>query len=146
MTLNGNKVNLPKSVTIKFRDKFKIRRMMKREPLLFHVMLKQGFNWFRVAPNDPPTGTVEVIIDILTDSGWQSQTHQWLPLWLLLLCPSRGHHQCRHDHQNTGWHTHFSQRLHNPMNYLQSLEQASTTLFFALKEDQGIYRRTEERG
>ena len=39
MTLNGNKVNLPKSVTIKFRDKFKIRYMIEREPLLFHIML-----------------------------------------------------------------------------------------------------------
>ena len=30
MTLNGNKINLPKSVTIKFRDKFKIRCLIKR--------------------------------------------------------------------------------------------------------------------
>ena len=30
LTLNGNKINLPKSVTIKFRDKFKIRHMIKR--------------------------------------------------------------------------------------------------------------------
>ena len=43
VTLNGNKINLPKSVTIKFRDKFKIRCLVKREPLLFHIMLKQGF-------------------------------------------------------------------------------------------------------
>ena len=42
MTLNGNKINLPKSVTIKFRGKFKIRCIVKREPLLFHIMLKQG--------------------------------------------------------------------------------------------------------
>ena len=41
-----NKIALPKSVTIKFRDKFKIRHMMKREPLLFHIILRQGFNWF----------------------------------------------------------------------------------------------------
>ena len=46
MTFNGNKINLPKLVMIKFRDKFKIRHMMKREPLLFHIMLRQGFNWF----------------------------------------------------------------------------------------------------
>ena len=39
MTFNGNKINLPKSVTIKFRDKFKIRHMMDREPLLIHIML-----------------------------------------------------------------------------------------------------------
>ena len=37
MTLNRNKVNLPNSVIIPFRDKFK-----RREPLLLHIMLKQG--------------------------------------------------------------------------------------------------------
>ena len=30
MTLNGNKINLPTSVTIKFRDKFKIGSIVKR--------------------------------------------------------------------------------------------------------------------
>ena len=58
MTLNGNKVNLPKSITIKFRDKFKIRNMMEKEPLLFHIMLKQGFTWFTLVSGIPPTETV----------------------------------------------------------------------------------------
>ena len=58
MTFNKNKINLPKSVTITFRDTFKIRHMMKREPLLFHIMLRQGFNWFTLASNDPPTESV----------------------------------------------------------------------------------------
>ena len=53
VTLNGNKINLPKSVTIKFRDKFKIRCIFKREPLLFHIMLKQGLAWFTLASNNP---------------------------------------------------------------------------------------------
>ena len=53
MTFNGNKINLPKFVMIKFRDKFIIRHMMKTEPLLFHIMLKQGFNWFTLASHDP---------------------------------------------------------------------------------------------
>ena len=42
MTFNGNKMNLPKLDTIKLKGKFKIRHRMKKEPLLFHVMLKQG--------------------------------------------------------------------------------------------------------
>ena len=58
VTFNGCHIHLPKSVTIKFRDKFKIRHMVKREPLLFHIMLRQGFNWFTLASNDPSTGTV----------------------------------------------------------------------------------------
>ena len=38
VTFNGKKVNLPKLVTIELKDK--IRHMMKKEPLLFHIMLK----------------------------------------------------------------------------------------------------------
>ena len=51
MTFNSNKINLPKFVMIKFRDKFKIRLRMKREPLLFQIMLKQGLTWFTLASN-----------------------------------------------------------------------------------------------
>ena len=42
MTSNGNKINLPKSVTIKFREKFKIRCLVKkRTPALsYHVKAK----------------------------------------------------------------------------------------------------------
>ena len=39
VTFNGNKINLPKFVMIKFRDKFKIRHIMKREPLLLQFPL-----------------------------------------------------------------------------------------------------------
>ena len=58
MTFNSNKINLPKSITIKFRDKFKIRDKMEREPLLFHIMLRQGFSWFTLASGNPPIQTV----------------------------------------------------------------------------------------
>ena len=46
ITLNGNVVNLPGSVIIPFRDKFKIRRIMKSKPMLLHIMLKQGQTWY----------------------------------------------------------------------------------------------------
>ena len=42
VTFNDNKINLPRVVIIKLKDKIKIRCLMKREPLLFHIMLKQG--------------------------------------------------------------------------------------------------------
>ena len=58
MTFKGNKINLPKSVSIKFRDIFKIRHMSEGEPLLFHIMTREGFNWFILTSNDPPTETV----------------------------------------------------------------------------------------
>ena len=59
MTFNSNKINLTKSITIKFNsNKFKIRHMMEREPLLFQIMLRQGFHWFTLASGNPPTETV----------------------------------------------------------------------------------------
>ena len=45
MTFNSHKINLPKFVTIKLRDKFKTQCMIKRELLLFHIMLKQTYTW-----------------------------------------------------------------------------------------------------
>ena len=42
VTLNGSVVNLPGSVIIPFRDKFKIRQMIRSRPLLLHLMLKLG--------------------------------------------------------------------------------------------------------
>ena len=52
MILSGNKINLTLSVIIPLRDKFKIRCIVKQEPLLFHVMLKQGMTWFLLGTND----------------------------------------------------------------------------------------------
>ena len=46
ITLNGNVINLPGSVIIPFRDKCKIRQIMKSRPLLLHIMLKQGQTWY----------------------------------------------------------------------------------------------------
>ena len=53
MTFNDNKINLPKIVVIKLQDKIKVRRLMNREPLLFHVMIKQGITWFTLASEIP---------------------------------------------------------------------------------------------
>ena len=55
MTFNDNKINLPTVVVIKLCDKIKVRRLMNREPLLFHVMLKQGIMWFTLATETPET-------------------------------------------------------------------------------------------
>ena len=55
VTFNGNKVNLPRLVMIKLRDKFNIRHVMKKEPLPSHIMLKQGITWFTLASNTQET-------------------------------------------------------------------------------------------
>ena len=49
VTFNDNKIDLPKIVVIKLPDKIKVRRLMNRKPLLFHLMLKQGITWFTLA-------------------------------------------------------------------------------------------------
>ena len=46
VTLNGSVVNLPGSVIIPFRDKFKIRQMIRSIPLLLHLLLKLGQIWY----------------------------------------------------------------------------------------------------
>ena len=55
VTFNDNKINLPGIVTIKLRDKIKIGCMMKKEPLLFHAMLKQEITWFTLASSKQET-------------------------------------------------------------------------------------------
>ena len=49
VTFNDDKINLPRIVVIKLCDKIKIRRLINREPLLFHMMIKQGIMWFTLA-------------------------------------------------------------------------------------------------
>ena len=46
VTLNGNEVNLPTTVVIPFRDKFRVRKCIRKQILPLHVMLRQGKMWF----------------------------------------------------------------------------------------------------
>ena len=52
MILNGNDINLLSSVVIPLRDKFRARKLLRRQPLFFHVMLKQGKTWFTLDHNE----------------------------------------------------------------------------------------------
>ena len=45
---NDNKIDLPKIVTIKMKDKIRVRRLMNREPLNLHVMIRQGLTWYNL--------------------------------------------------------------------------------------------------
>ena len=49
VTFNDSKINLLRVVTIKLQDKIKVRCLMKREPLHFHLMLKKGITWLTLA-------------------------------------------------------------------------------------------------
>ena len=55
MIFNEDKINLPSVITIKLQDKIKIRWLMKREPLLIHLMLKWGITWFTLAKGTQET-------------------------------------------------------------------------------------------
>ena len=48
VAVNGRVINLPKLITVKLSDKFKVRHMMGSQPILFHLMLRQGFNWSKI--------------------------------------------------------------------------------------------------
>ena len=53
MTFNNDKTELPKIVAIKIWDKIKVRRLMNRQTLNFHVMIRQGITWFNLEVEIP---------------------------------------------------------------------------------------------
>ena len=65
MMLNGNAINLPTSVVIPLRDKFIARKLLRSQPLFFHVMLKQGKTWFTVDHNDRNPSTTNSCAQVL---------------------------------------------------------------------------------
>ena len=48
ITFNDNRIDLPKIVAIKMRDKIKVRRLMNRKPLNLHMMIRQGITWYNL--------------------------------------------------------------------------------------------------
>ena len=50
ITLNDNEINLPRSMVIVFREKYRARKLLRKHPLLFYIMLKQGKTWFSLVP------------------------------------------------------------------------------------------------
>ena len=53
VTFNNDKVELPKIISIKIWDKIKVRRLMNRQSLNFHVMIKQGIMGFNLEAEIP---------------------------------------------------------------------------------------------
>ena len=50
ITLNNNEIDLPHSVIIPFKERYRARRLLRKHLLLFYVMLKQGKTWFNLVP------------------------------------------------------------------------------------------------
>ena len=49
VTFSETKINLPRIVTIKLKSQDQNQMLDEEEPLLFHIMLKQGITWFTLA-------------------------------------------------------------------------------------------------
>ena len=50
ITLNDKEIDLPSSVIIPFKERYRAGRLLRKHPLLFYVMLKQGNTWFILVP------------------------------------------------------------------------------------------------
>ena len=50
ITLNDNEINLPRSMVIPFREKYRARKLLRKQLLLFYIILKQGKTWFSLVP------------------------------------------------------------------------------------------------
>ena len=48
LSFNGNEIDLPKIITVKMQDRIRVRRMMNRESQNFHIMIKQGIEWYNL--------------------------------------------------------------------------------------------------
>ena len=53
VTFKDNKIKLPRIVAIGIQDKIQVRRLMDREQLTFHVMIRQGIPWFNLDTEIP---------------------------------------------------------------------------------------------
>ena len=50
ITLNDNEIRLPRSVIMPFKEKYGAGKILRKHPLLFYIMLKQGKTWFSLVP------------------------------------------------------------------------------------------------
>ena len=64
VTLNGNEINLPTSVILPFTDKIRARRLIRKQPLLLHVMLKQGKTWFTLENDNREQNTAANTVEV----------------------------------------------------------------------------------
>ena len=75
VTFNGRVINLPKLITVKLWDKFKVRHMMGSQPILFLLMLKQGFNWFTLMQEEEEIENIKLNKFNITENGKRDQPH-----------------------------------------------------------------------
>ena len=137
MTLNSNKINLPKIVMIKFRE---IRCMMKREPLLIHIMLKQGFTWFSLASN-----TQETVQDnILFQNVLQPSTPVQLSIQDLQMSTTGRYHRCGNYSENDEGDPHLQKGPQQPNIIMQPIQVTSPSIPIPSEENGDIFERKKK--
>ena len=52
VTSNGTIIQMPKSVKVPLRDKYKLRTLMEKHSLLLHIVLRQGTSWYALDNKD----------------------------------------------------------------------------------------------
>ena len=64
VTLNGVILQMPKTVKIPIRDKYRLRKLMDKHSLLLHIMLRHGTSWYSLDNTDfllpPSLGGLEI--------------------------------------------------------------------------------------
>ena len=50
ITLNDNEIDLPSSIIIPFKERYRARRLLRKHPLIFYIMLKQGKTRLSIVP------------------------------------------------------------------------------------------------
>ena len=64
VTLNSTIIQMPKSVKVPIRDKYRLRTLMEKHSLLLHVMLREGTSWYALDNTDflllPPLEESEI--------------------------------------------------------------------------------------
>ena len=65
ITLNENEVDLPSSVIIPFKERYRARRLLRKQLLLLYNMLKQGKTWFSL--------TLVLLTTITKTRNWSKQ-------------------------------------------------------------------------
>ena len=82
MTFNRNKEDLLTSVITPFRDKFKVRRIIKQEPLLFHIILKQGMTCFPLVSKDSSDLVWSFQVIHPEQNDLWTHSPMWFSLWI----------------------------------------------------------------
>ena len=84
VTFTGKAISLPKLIMVRLWDKFKVRPMLGSQPILFHLMLQQGFNWFTLTHNRQEKDTVYTKLKFYYFRKWQEKSAPYATSHLVL--------------------------------------------------------------